>query len=393
MTGSTPNGSPHRPDGDRNVIVSQRYRFRAAAHVLSPDCPVLADLMPAEVGPARVLVILDEGLTHAAPWTTERVQQYAEAHGDRLTLAGPIEVVAGGEQTKNDWATYERVVRAIHDGNLCRHSYVLAIGGGAVLDAVGFAAATAHRGVRLVRMPTTTLAQADAGIGVKNGINAFGKKNFLGTFTVPWAVVNDPSLPATLSDREWRCGFSEAVKVALVKDASLFERIESAADSLGQRDEGVARSIIQHSAELHLDHIVDGGDPFELTVARPLDFGHWSAHKLEQMTGFRLRHGEAVAIGVALDSLYSALAGLLAWDDAVRVVDTLKRIGFSLYDDALQNTSDLLDGLDEFREHLGGRLTIAMIDSIGVQRDVHDMDRAVLADAIDRLRGTSLQHL
>src|SRR5690606_10496158 len=111
------------------------------------------------------------------------------------------------------------------------------------------AAAIAHRGVRLVRMPTTTLAQADSGVGAKNGINGFGKKNFLGAFAVPWAVINDQAFLATVSDRDWRCGFIEAAKVALVKDAALFEELEVAATAIRRRDLAVAVPILERSAQ------------------------------------------------------------------------------------------------------------------------------------------------
>ena len=212
--------------------------------------------------------------------------------------------IPGGEESKNSPVVLERILQIIHDAGIDRQSYVMVVGGGAVLDAVGYAAAIAHRGVRLVRLPTTTLSQADSGVGVKNGVNAFGKKNYLGVFSPPWAVVNDQSLLSTLSDRDWRCGFAEAVKVGLVKNAALFEDIEAQVGRISERHLDAALPVIRKSAELHLRHITESGDPFELTSARPLDFGHWAAHKLEQMTQFRLRHGEAVAIGVALDTVY-----------------------------------------------------------------------------------------
>jgi 3-dehydroquinate synthase len=263
---------------------------------------------------------------------------------------------------------------------------VLVIGGGAVLDAVGFAAATAHRGVRLIRFPTTTLAQADGGLGVKNGINVFGKKNFLGTFCTPWAVINDARFLTTLSDRDHRCGFSEAVKVALIKDASLFADLCADATSLAAREEEPTRRTVRRAADLHLRHIVEGGDPFELTVSRPLDYGHWSAHKLEQITRFELRHGEAVAIGVALDTLCSVGRGWLAPSSAGRVLSCLADLGFELDHEALSDTSSLLGGLEEFREHLGGRLTITLLREIGQPVDVHDMDATGVEAAVVDLR-------
>ena len=220
-------------------------------------------------------------------------------------------LLPGGEAAKNDTEAVSRVIAAIGAHGLCRHSTVLAVGGGALLDAVGYAAAVAHRGLRLVRAPTTVLAQNDAGIGVKNGINAFGKKNFIGTFQPPAAVINDSRFLATLSLRDWRAGTAEAVKVALVRDRAFFASIEEMAPALAARQALAMQSLVRQCAELHLAHITQGGDPFERGSARPLDFGHWAAHRLEAMSDYRLRHGEAVAVGIALDTLYSTLSDRL----------------------------------------------------------------------------------
>ncbi len=297
---------------DAAFAVAYLHRLRFTGDAFDPADTSLSEVITAEGdGPARVLVLVDEGVATAWPDLDKRISDYALAHADRMLLVGSPLRVPGGEAAKNDWSVFETVAQAINEAMICRQSYVVAIGGGAVLDAVGFAAATAHRGVRLVRVPTTTLAQADSGVGVKNGINAFGKKNFIGSFTPPWAVINDEGFLTTLSDRDWRCGLSEAVKVALLKDERFFDHIVEAMPRLRRRDHATLIPIIRQSAQLHLHHIADGGDPFELRHAKPLDFGHWSAHKLEQMTGFELRHGESVAIGLALDVVYSAMTGLL----------------------------------------------------------------------------------
>ncbi len=308
-------GNGHRHPSvpvDAAFSVDHVHRLRFTRDALDAGNPVLRDVLcrGADTG-GRLIAFIDEGVDRAWPDLAADLRDYLADNVPWLRLAGPVGIVPGGEAAKNDWSVYQTVARAVHDAKICRHSYVMVIGGGAVLDAVGFAAATAHRGVRLVRLPTTSLAQADSGIGVKNGINAFGKKNFLGVFDVPWAVVNDERFLATLSDRDWRCGLSEAVKVALLKDARLLDLIETNADRLGNRDDAAILPVVRRSAELHLQHIVTSGDPFELRGVRPLDFGHWSAHKLEAMTGFEVRHGEAVASGVAIDVLYSAMIGRL----------------------------------------------------------------------------------
>jgi 3-dehydroquinate synthase len=304
------------------------------------------------------------------------------AHAGRIAMPGNIQVVPGGEQVKNDIHLLERMLKCIHAADLDRRSYIVAIGGGAMLDAVGFAAAISHRGIRLVRLPTTTLAQGDSGVGVKNSVNLFRKKNWIGTFAVPWGVVNDETLLETLPLREFRCGFSEAVKVSLLKDAAEFRRIHRLADAIGRRDMTAAGPVIRRSAELHLQHITQGGDPFEALEARPLDFGHWSAHKLETLSKFELRHGEAVAIGVAIDCIYSSLVHGLAREEALRVLDCLWRLGLPLSHPVLRNPDPLFAGLEEFRQHLGGRLTLTMLPRVGEKLDVHEVDEDRMRSAI-----------
>jgi 3-dehydroquinate synthase len=319
------------------------------------------------------------------------VAAYCDAHADAVELAAPPLVVPGGEAIKNHEGPVDEIRSAIDVHGVDRHSYVVVIGGGAVLDAVGYAAATAHRGVRLIRVPTTVLSQDDSGVGVKNGINAFGKKNFVGSFAPPDAVLNDYDLLLTLSDRDWRSGMSEAVKVALLKDAPFFTWLEANAKDLTARSIDAMAVLVHRSAELHLDHIATSGDPFELGSSRPLDFGHWSAHKLEQLSHHELRHGEAVAIGIALDSTYSYLAGRLPHAEWLRIVELFQRLRLPIWASELATPGTggrpaVLAGLEEFREHLGGRLTVMLLDRIGSGFEVHELDEAVLLEASDLLR-------
>ena len=388
----------HSPDGwpaslngspgvDAAFTVPFIHRVRFTRDALDPANETLAEAVahPRPAVPHKCLFVVDEGVARAWPDLSRRIGEYAAMHSDRIRQAGPVLLVAGGEAAKNDQRVFDAVTRAIHEHGICRRSYVIALGGGAMLDAIGFAAATSHRGVRLIRLPTTTLAQDDAGVGVKNGINAFNKKNFLGSFNPPWAVINDETFLSTLSDRDWRSGLSEAVKVALVKDAGFFADILESAPKLRQRDQATALPIIRRCAELHLQHIVAGGDPFELTRARPLDFGHWSAHKLEPMSNYELRHGEAVAIGLAIDVIYSNLLGWMNDHDTQQVLSCLNAIGFVLHHPAARDSKTLLDGLEEFRQHLGGELTITLLKGIGRPVDVHEIDRDRMTQAIQRL--------
>jgi 3-dehydroquinate synthase len=381
-----PSASSHQPDTaaavDIDFQVACRHRLRFTNDVFGAESDVLAKLLElSENRVARVQFWLDEHVLHANPDLRHRIHLFGKRFAKKLEIVGNPQVVPGGEAVKNDVHIVERILKVFHEAELDRRSYVVVIGGGAVLDAVGFASAIAHRGIRLVRLPTTTLAQADSGIGVKNSVNLFQKKNWIGTFCVPWAVVNDTGLLATLSDRDFRCGFSEAVKVALLKDEQLFYHIcASTAQVVGRT--GACWDIIRQSARWHMQHITEGGDPFEMLEARPLDFGHWSAHKLETMSGFELRHGEAVAIGVAVDTVYSGLAHGLPAQDVERVLKCLQQLDLLTPHTALERTDELFQGLEEFRQHLGGRLTLTMLAGLGRPVDVHEVDRDLMRQAI-----------
>ena len=344
--------------------------------------------------PARVLFVLDEGLTLHHPRLVDDIAAYIAAYEDVLIMEEPPLIVPGGEQVKNDDSHVRAVHEAVIQGSICRHSHVIAVGGGAVLDMAGYAAATAHRGVRHVRIPTTVLSQNDSGVGVKNGINAFGSKNFLGTFAPPLAVINDEAFLTTLDDRDWRSGISEAIKVALIKDVPFFERIERDATLLAPptRDAEAMAYLIHRCAALHVEHIAGYGDPFESGSSRPLDFGHWAAHKLESLTQYELRHGEAVAMGIALDCMYAHLIGLLGEQPLERILGVMQQLGFSLFSAEMKNHLDdpahegsLFRGLTEFQEHLGGELTIMLLENIGKPVEVHEVDAAMYRNAIGLL--------
>lgn len=364
-------------------------RLRFTQDLFGGDERVLLQLLePSGDERPRVQFWLDENVVRVNPELPARIDRFCAQHAQQIQRVGELQLVPGGESIKNDIHVLERMLKVMHAADLDRRSYVLVVGGGAVLDTVGFAAAIAHRGIRLVRIPTTTLAQADSGIGVKNSVNLFQKKNWLGTFAVPWGVINDAGLLATLSDRDFRCGFAEAVKVALLKSPDLFVQLEQSAAAIRDRDPQVCGGLIRRSSELHLAHITKGGDPFESNEARPLDFGHWSAHRLEAMSDFALRHGEAVAIGVAVDTVYSSRVLGLPAQDAHRVLKCLRHMGFTLHHPILDEVEPIFRGLEEFRQHLGGRLTLTMLREIGRSCEIHTVDRDQMCRAISQLRET-----
>ncbi len=367
--------------------VPQLHRLRFTRDVFTTDQDVLADLLaPSGDRRPRVQFWLDDHLCRARPGLLGKIRCFCDEYADRVTRVGNVQRVPGGEAIKNDIHVLERMLKVFRASDLDRRSYVVVIGGGAVLDAVGFAAAIAHRGIRLVRLPTTTLAQSDSGVGVKNGVNLFGQKNWVGTFATPWGVINDARLLDSLGERDFVSGFSEAVKVALLKDPQLLDDLRRDAAAIRRRQWDKALPIIRRTALWHLRHITEGGDPFEQREARPLDFGHWSAHKLEVMSGFELRHGEAVAIGLAIDTVYSSLACGLDPAHARQVLACLEALGFSLACPESADTHTLFAGLEEFRQHLGGRLTLTMLKGIGDPIDVHQIDRPLMRQAIAEVR-------
>jgi len=372
---------------DLEFSVTYRHRIFFTEDAFRAGNRVLAGLF----GGAKVIPMVDSGLAAARPELLAAIQAYGRAEGVNFTRA-PL-VLTGGEAAKKDSAVVKAALAAIEADRICRHSYVLAIGGGAFLDAVGFAAATAHRGVRLVRMPTTTLGQGDAGVGVKNGINTFGKKNFTGAFAVPSAVVNDLALLASLDARGLRDGLVEAVKVSLLKDPAFFASLAKDAPALARGDLAAVGRAVRRSAELHARHIAGNGDPFELGSARPLDLGHWAAHRLESMTDHRLTHGEAVAVGLALDLLCARDLGIFPAADAERSLALLAALGFRTYapEMHLEGGARLLVGLEEFREHLGGELTLVLPTAVGASTQVHEMPAAVVRKAAEELRARDVQ--
>ncbi|HMN43055.1 MAG TPA: 3-dehydroquinate synthase [Povalibacter sp.] len=371
---------------EQHFDVRYQYRVCFTRDAFAADNLLLRDLISEEgARRARVLMVVDEGVTRGNPQLVAAMEAYATAHADALQLVRSPWVVRGGEVIKNDPLEVNALYEYSRTLGLCRHSYVVALGGGAMLDAIGYAAATAHRGIRLIRMPSTVLGQNDAGVGVKNAINWHGRKNFLGTFVPPHAVVNDFALLASVPVADRRAGLAEAVKVALIRDRSFFDYMQTHHRELARLDTAVLEEVIVRCASLHLAHIRNGGDPFERGSQRPLDFGHWSAHRLEEISQGRLRHGEAVAIGIALDALYSFRCGMLSQSEWHAIYAILTDIGFTL-NDAGFDRLDVAKALNDFREHLGGALCITLLRGIGDGIEVDTIDVPLMSRCIEELR-------
>ena len=385
---------------DANFNLSHRYPVLFVNQVFDHANSILCDLLKqVSPRPQKLFVFLDAGVDNTNPKLRQQISVYCQYHKTELELVAPPQVIVGGEVAKQ-YIQIESMYQQMLEHKLDRHSCVLVIGGGAVLDAVGFACATFHRGVKLLRMPSTVLAQNDAGVGVKNGFNWSNTKNLIGTFSPPIAVLNDASLLQSLSIRDRRAGLAEAVKVAAIRDKSFFDWMEEEVESLSRFDQKTSQHAIARCAQLHLDQITCAGDPFESGSARPLDYGHWSAHKIEALANYSIRHGEAVAIGMALDTRYAVNIGMLNEEQGNRLVILLENLGFDLWHETLalcnkQGLPLVLAGIEEFRQHLGGALCVTLLVEIGTGKEVSVIQEQALLDALNwlqqRAKGLSSQ--
>lgn len=372
---------------EAKINVRYGYDIHFTRSVFSPRNPLLKNVITSRERKRRheIFFFVEKRIAALYPGISDGISSYFSNDGNISLVSSPA-IMNGGEGAK-DFKLVEKLCRMLSDNHICRQSFICIVGGGAFLDSVGFAASIVHRGIRQIRIPTTVLAQNDSGVGVKNGINMFGIKNLIGTFTPPFAVINDLEFLDTLEQRDWISGVAEAFKVAMIMDASFFRWLCRSADRFRDRDKTVMEKMVKRCAGLHVRHIEKGGDPFEFGSARPLDFGHWSAHKLEMMSGGRIRHGEAVAIGIALDSFYAVEKGLLVKKDFDSLTCALGKIGFRLWSELLlkkdrKGRPEILSGISEFREHLGGELHVTFPDGLGRKIEINELDEDSILKAI-----------
>jgi 3-dehydroquinate synthase len=357
-------------------------------HLFAPDNGALHEALTRlqEPGTPLAMIYIDANAEAATPGLAAGAAAWCGKWN--VSLAAAPCILQGGEPAKNDWDATQRLIREMLALHLDRHAFVIIVGGGALLDAVGFAASLVHRGLRVIRVPTTALAQCDGGVGVKNAVNFAGGKNAIGTFAPPFAVLNDFQFLPTLADRDWRGGVAEAFKVAIIRDAAFFEFLRAHTAAFRRRDPKPMRHLVQRCAQLHLEHIRTAGDPFEMGGSRPLDFGHWAAHKLELLSNFRIGHGDAVAAGVALDSAYAAREGWIREEDFLQIHRALAESGFPLWHHEMEDPA-LLDGLRDFQEHLGGALCVTFPSGLGHRREESQVSQEGVGAALGRLRQMS----
>jgi 3-dehydroquinate synthase len=344
-----------------------------------------ADAHPVHVGPGALeqtgRLARDVGLPagRALIVTDSNVARlYGERAAAALETAGfaprTLEVAAG-EQSKS-FATLARVYDAIVDAELDRSSAVFALGGGVVGDLAGFAAATYMRGVALVQIPTTMVAQVDSALGGKTAINHPRAKNLIGAFHQPRLVVADVATLASLPEREFREGLAEVIKYGAITEAPMVEALERGLDAIMRRDPLALEEIVTRSLQ-HKAAVV-ASDTRESGLRKILNYGHTAGHALEASSGYgHFLHGEAVAIGmVAAGKLSQAFAGLSAIE-AERLERLIARAGLPTAMPAGWRGEEFVRAMRLDKKRLGDGVEFVLLDRLG-----HALTRKLSFDEI-----------
>lgn len=283
---------------------------------------------------------------------------------ESLGIATSLAVLPAGEGTKSlDCAAdlYDELVRIRAD----RHTVVVALGGGVIGDLAGYVAASYARGLPLLMVPTTLLAQVDSSVGGKVGVNHPRAKNIIGAFHQPVGVWIDTESLKTLSDREYRCGLAEVIKYGVILDADFFNFLEESVDAILAREPAPLRQIVAHSCKLKAD-VVSRDEREETGLRAVLNFGHTVAHAIESVAGYggRYHHGEAVAVGMVVES---RLAEHLGWIDAAtttRVESLVKRYGLPVSAPEL-NQDALIEAMTRDKKNQKGKIRFVLPRKIG----------------------------
>jgi 3-dehydroquinate synthase len=305
-------------------------------------------------------------------------------HGERFAAATKAEVilVPDGERYKQ-LQTVSRVYDALIRANADRASTVITFGGGVIGDMAGFAAASYLRGVALVHVPTTLLAQVDSSVGGKVGVNHALGKNLIGAFYQPHAVVIDPSVLATLPRREFRAGLYEVIKYGMTSSPSLFERIARERKAIFARVPDVLTAVISESCRIKADVVAQ--DEKESGVRRILNFGHTAGHALESVTRYRrYRHGEAVAYGMLVAAELAVARGALAERDRQALADVIACLG-PLPPIADVSSAQILEAMQHDKKMVAGRLNFVLPTAIGATTIVDDVTGKEMKKALTRI--------
>lgn len=287
----------------------------------------------------------------------------------------------GGEANKRLRLVEELAERMLEAG-ADRTSIVIGFGGGIVTDVGGFLAAVFMRGVPVVQIPTTLLAQVDAAVGGKTGVNLASGKNLIGSFHQPLSVLIDPEVIAALPDREYRAGLFEVIKCGVIRDADLFELLESKAADVLSRSQSIVDSLI--SAAVRIKAEVVSADERESDLRRILNFGHTIGHAIEAETEYKqFLHGEAIAWGMLAATELAVLYGSLDQAEAARVQKTICRYG-PLPPANHLDPDRLIASLAKDKKTLQGKVHFVLPVRIGEVKIVNQIEPKLIREAIVR---------
>ena len=300
--------------------------------------------LPAYIAGRRCVIVTDE--------------QVHPLYREQFPPEPEVAVIGAGEACKT-LATLEQLYAAFLRADLDRASCVVAIGGGIVSDIAGFAASTYLRGLQFGFVPTTLLAQVDASVGGKNGVNFHGYKNLIGTFTQPEFVLVDVTLLATLPRRALGCGFAEAIKHGAIADSALFAFMETEARRVCALEPDAVERIVRDS--IAIKSAVVNADEREQGERRKLNFGHTFGHAIEKTLG--LPHGESVAIGMMVAARLSQRYGALADADVARLMRLLQAYGLPTSIDAEKDA--VREALRKDKKRYGEHIKFVLLEAIG----------------------------
>lgn len=291
----------------------------------------------------RVLIVADANVVQRTEGLGSRIGRYVKAND--ISLVSPPIVLPAGEKLKCDnLQSITKICETALRANIGTNDIMIALGGGSLFDTAGFAAAQIRGGVKLVRVPTTTAAMVDGAFATTAAVNFGGTKNALCVPSHPVATIIDPDFTKTVLDGVWRGGFSDIVRHAAVRDATLLKRLSSAAPALRERDNDMMRDLIRLAVPSRISR---GGSDFSL----------WCAHRLEAMSGYKLPHGYAVAIAICIDCAYAVERGMLKESEQEMICRTLADCGaldgLAHSQHLLAQADGVIKGLDEWRLSTG----------------------------------------
>jgi 3-dehydroquinate synthase len=330
-----------------------------------------ADLLESHIKSKQIVIISNQTV---ASFYLELIKHACSNKISKVIL------LPDGEKYKN-WASLSQIFDILLENKYTRKTTLLALGGGVIGDMTGFAAACYMRGIAYIQLPTTLLAQVDASVGGKTGINHPLGKNMIGAFYQPKAVIIDINTLKTLPEREFKAGLAEVIKYGLIQDVGFFSWLEENIDKLLQKNEAALMRAITRCCEIKAQIVAV--DEKEDGLRALLNFGHTFGHAIESVTAYATwLHGEAVSIGMVLAANLSAYKGYIAPTDAIRIRDLLEQVGLPVMLPAGLLLKDIVELMARDKKNIHGRLRLVLLNAIGDAKVTEDVSVAEILRAL-----------